>query len=338
MKAIVQSAYGDPDEVLSLQEIDRPTLGDDQVLVKVHATSVHPDIWHVVAGRPYVLRLMGAGLRKPKNPVPGTDAAGVVEAIGKDVTRFSEGDEVFGEVVEGFQWMNGGTFAEYVASNESALELKPPNITMEQAATVPTSGLIALINLDKEGQIEEGHRVLINGAGGGVGTLAVQIAKALGGTVTAVDSAEKLEMLQSLGAESVIDYRAEDFTQGDIRYDLILDIASTLTLTDARRALTPEGIYVRIGHEHFGDAGTGAWLGSLPGFFKLIAQSTYTTNLPKLDFDMDITGRLDFLRGLIAEGKITPVVARTFPLGEVREAMRYMKEGKALGRIVISLS
>jgi NADPH:quinone reductase-like Zn-dependent oxidoreductase len=200
MKAIVQEKYGSPYD-LALREVDRPLIGDDDVLVRVHAASVHPDVWHVVIGRPYVLRLMGAGFSKPKNPIPGTDMAGIVESVGKAVTRYRQGDGVFGETIATHQWTNGGAFAEYVSVREDWLALKPGNVTFEQAAAVPTSGFIALHNLRDASQVGPGRKVLINGAGGGVGALALQFAKAHGAHVTAVDSTNKLSMLRSLGAD-----------------------------------------------------------------------------------------------------------------------------------------
>ena len=241
MKAVVQYKYGSPDDVLALREINKPVAGDDEVLVSVRAASVHPDVWHVVTGRPYVLRLMGAGVLKPKNPVPGTDVAGRVESIGKGVTRFRPGDEVFGETHTRLQWHNGGAFAEYVSVPQDALALKPANVTFEQASAVPTSGFIALHNLRGEGQIRSGQRVLINGAGGGVGTIALQLAKAYGAHVTGVDGTRKMEMIRSLGADYVIDYTQEDFTRRGERYDLILDVASNLSLSACQRALCPPG-------------------------------------------------------------------------------------------------
>src|SRR5215212_9150985 len=194
MKAIVQGKYGPPADVLELADVDEPVVKDDEVLVRVHAASVHPDVWHVVRGLPYVLRLMGAGLLRPKKRIPGTDVAGRVESVGKDVTRFRAGDEVFGETIKGYQWANGGAYAERVSVPEDQLALKPANITFEQAAAVPTSGLIALQNLPDEGLLRPGQSVLVNGAGGGVGTLALQLAKAYGGNVTGVDNTKKLDM------------------------------------------------------------------------------------------------------------------------------------------------
>src|SRR5712692_11815176 len=244
MKAIVQEKYGSPDN-LELREVDKPAPGDDEVLVRVRAASVHPDVWHVVTGRPYVLRLMGAGVFKPKNPIPGTDMSGIVESVGKSVTQFRPGDSVFGETIVAQQWTNGGAFAEYVSVRQDLLALKPDNITFEQAASVPTSGYIALQNLRDPSRLRPGQTVLINGAGGGVGALTVQLAKAYGAHVTAVDSTRKLGMLRSLGADEVIGFTEEDFTQLGVRYDLIFDVPGNQSLSACRRALKPDGRYVR---------------------------------------------------------------------------------------------
>jgi NADPH:quinone reductase-like Zn-dependent oxidoreductase len=252
MKAIVQEKYGSPYDVLTLKDIDKPVLRDDEVLVRVHAASVHPDVWHVVRGLPYVLRIMGAGLLRPTNSVSGTDVAGHVESVGKNVSQFEQGDEVFGETIKGYQWTNGGAYAEYVSVPEDSLALKPANITFEQAAAVSTSGLIALQNLPNEGRLHSGQRVLINGAGGGVGVLAVQLAKAYGANVTGVDDTTKLEMVRSIGADRVIDYTKEDFTQSGERYDLIFDIPGNHPFSACRRVLAPNGKYVLIGHDRFG--------------------------------------------------------------------------------------
>jgi len=336
MKAVVQDKYGLPDEVLKVREIDQPVIGDDQVLVRVRAASMHPDVWHVVTGLPYVLRLMGNGVRKPKRRVPGTDLAGRVEAIGQNVTRFQVGDDVFGECAK-FAWLNGGAFAEYAAVPEEMLALKPGNITFEQAATVPTSGFLAVSNMGSV--TKAGQNVLINGAGGCLGTLAIQIAKARGARVTAVDCTEKLEMMRSLGADRVIDYTKEDFLQSGERYDLILDVASTLWFDVCERALTPAGIYLPVGHAHYGKA-TGRMggniVGSLPVFVGLLLRTLLnperrkTFKLPSKQESMAV------LKELLESGKLTPVVARTFPLGEVPAAMRCMQEGQDLGRIVIT--
>ena len=335
MKAVIQDKYGLPDDVLRLREIDMPAVGDDDVLVRVRAASVHADIWHVVTGQPYALRLMGGGLSRPKNPVPGTDMAGIVEAIGRNVTRFRPNDEVFGETVKANQWTNGGAFAEYVSVHQDAVAVKPGNISFEQAAAVPTSGLIVLNNLQGQRAIRPGQKVLINGAAGGVGSLAVQIAKAYGAHVTGVDSTAKLEMVRSLGADRVIDYTKEDFTRLGERYDLIFDIASTLSLSDSRRALAPTGIYVLIGHDHYGKAGRRV-LGSLPRFFLLAAISPFVRQLSKMFFEpLDRRVTMPVLREFLEAGKLTPIIDRTFPLSEVPAAIRYLQEGTARGKIVI---
>ena len=261
---------------------------------------------------------------------------GRVERAGKDVMRFGPGDVVFGESVRGYQWRNGGAYTEYASVPEEALAPKPANVTCQQASSVPTSGLIALQNLD-EGRLYSGQSVLINGAGGGVGTLAVQIAKAYGARVTGVDSASKLEMVRSLGADRVIDYTQEDFTRSDERYDLIFDIPGNHSFSECRRALTPEGRYVLIGHDRFGK-GPGRWFGSIPRVLKLVALSPFVSQLPNMAFSMpNKKDSMKLLRSLLEEGKQTPVIARTYPLEEVPEAIRYLEEGRARGKVVISL-
>lgn len=336
MKAIIQNRYGPADEVLHLQDVDIPLVAADEVLVRVHAASVHPDVWHVVTGRPYVLRLMGAGLRNPVNRIPGTDLAGVIESVGTNVTRFKPGDEVFGESHRGMQWRNGGTFAEYVAVPEDVLALKPPNITFEEAAAVPTSGIIALNNLQNGQRLRAGRRILINGAAGGVGSIAVQFARACGAHVTGVDRPEKLDLVRSLGAEHVIDYTREDFTQTGERYDLIFDVASNLSLSNCKRALTPDGIYIIIGHDHFGSA-RGRVLGSLPQVFRLMAMSPFVSHLPSPISSMP--GKKEtmaILKDLLETGKLTPVIDSTYPLGEASLALQYLESGNARGKIIIT--
>ena len=336
MKAVIQDKYGSPGDVLHLRDIDMPVVRDDEVLIRVRAASIHPDVWHVVTGRPYVLRLMGAGLRRPKVPVPGTDLAGCVESVGRKVARFKPGDEVFGESHRGMTWQNGGAFAEYAAVPGGALALKPANVTFSQAASVPTSGIIALINLRVGELLKPGQRVLVNGAGGNVGSIAVQLAKAHGAHVVGVDIGDKLEMIRALGADELIDYTREDFTRRGQRYDLIFDVASTLELEDCKRVLNPAGVYVRIGHEHFGAAG-GPVFGSLAGFFKLVARSAFDRALPKLSGPKP--GKrscMETLRAHLASGKLTPVVARTYPLTGVADAIGFMATGQALGRITIA--
>jgi NADPH:quinone reductase-like Zn-dependent oxidoreductase len=337
MKAIVQEKYGSPLDVLKLKDIDKPVLKDDEVLVRVRAASVHPDVWHVVRGMPYVLRLMGAGLLRPKNSVPGTDVAGHVESVGKNVSHFQQGDEVFGETIKGYQWTNGGAYAEYVSVPEDSLVLKPANITLEQAAAVPTSGLIALQNLPNEGWLHPGQSVLVNGAGGGVGTIAIQLAKAYGANVTGVDDTTKLEMVRSIGADRVIDYTQEDFTQSGERYDLIFDIPGNHPYSACRRVLAPNGKYVLIGHDLFGQ-GAGRWLGSIPRVLKLVALSPFMSQLPTPNFSMpDKKNRMVILKQLMESGKLTPVIDRTYSLGEVPEAIEHLEVGHAQGKVIITV-
>jgi NADPH:quinone reductase-like Zn-dependent oxidoreductase len=336
MKAIVQGAYGSP-EVLEFRDIDKPVVEDDEVLIRVRAASVHPDVWHVLTGMPYVLRMMGAGLRKPKNPVPGTDMAGVVESVGKNVTRFQPGDEVFGETVRSHVWTNGGAYAEYTTAPEDALALKPTNVTFQQAAAVPTSALIALPSLRAGGEIEAGQKVLVNGAAGGVGAVAVQLAKAFGAEVTGVDSTSKLDIVRSIGADHVIDYTQEDFTRGGERYDLIFDIPGNHSLSECRRALTPGGTYVLIGHDNYGK-GMRRWVGLLPRMFKLMAMSPFVSQLPDVRFATpDKKASMALFKELLESGKLMPHIDKTYSLSEVPEAIRYLREGNAKGKVVITV-
>jgi NADPH:quinone reductase-like Zn-dependent oxidoreductase len=335
MKAIVQDRYGEAD-VLALREIDKPTPLSDQVLVRVHAASVHADVWHAMRGVPYVLRFMGSGVRAPKHRVPGTDMAGVVEAVGAGVTRFRPGDEVFGQSILANLWRNGGAFAEYAAVPESMLELKTANLSFEQAAAVPTSGSLAVQHVRDEGRVESGQSVLINGAGGAVGTFAVQLAKAYGAHVTGVDAPEKLDMLRSIGADRVLDYTEEDFTQLDERYDFILDIVGNHRWSECRRALAPQGTYVLSGFDQYGSSGH-RWFGSLGHFARLIVISPFVRHLHPFRGTKDPGDRLVVLKELIEAGKITPVIDRTFPLSEVPEAIRYLESGRARGKIVVTV-
>ncbi|MGH2636770.1 MAG: NAD(P)-dependent alcohol dehydrogenase [Actinomycetota bacterium] len=335
MKAIVQNRYGSPD-VLELREVDEPVAADDRVLVRVRAASVHADVWHVMRGEPYVLRIMGAGLRTPKNLVPGTDLAGHVESVGTKVTRFRPGDEVFGQSIGANLWRNGGTYAEHAAAPEARLELKPANLTFEQAAAVPTSGPIAVQGLRDEGRIQAGQKVLINGAGGAVGTFAVQLAKAYGAHVIGVDATGKLDMLRSIGADRVVDYTQEDFTRSGERYDVILDIAGNHPWPAVRRAVTPEGTFVLIGHDRYGASGH-RWFGSLGRFAKLLVIAPFVSQLHPFRGAKDPGDRLVVLKELIEAGKVTPVIDRTFPLSEVPDAMRYLESGQARGKVVITV-
>lgn len=337
MKAIVQTRYGSPDD-LELREIARPEPADDEVLVRVRAASVHPDVWHVLTGLPRILRLMGAGLRRPRNPVPGTDLAGVVEAAGRSVTRFRPGDEVFGETLRGMQWVNGGAYAEYATAPERSLALKPAGIGFEQAAAAPTSALIALRLLRQEGKLREGHRVLVNGAGGGLGTLAVQLAKAFGAAeVTGVDRPGKLDLVRALGADHVLDCTRVDFTLGEERYDLVLDVPGNRSLREIQRVLRPGGVWVLVGHAAY-DRNARRWLGELPRMFGLLALSPFVRGLPRADFTVpDREESMALLRELLETGKLTPHVDRAFPLSRVADAIRYLERGQAKGKVVVTI-
>jgi NADPH:quinone reductase-like Zn-dependent oxidoreductase len=285
-----------------------------------------------------VLRIMGSGARNPKTLVPGTDMAGVVEAVGENVTQFASDDDVFGETIRGMQWINGGAYAEYVSAPADSLLSKPSTVTFEEAAAVPTSGLIALQGIHYQGQVEPGQTVLVNGAGGGVGTFAVQIAKADGATVTGVDSPEKVETIASIGADHLIDYTEEDFTRGREQYDLILDIAGNHSFGECRQALTRDGKYVLIGHDHYGEFGR-RFFGSIPRFLKLMAMSPFVSELSGMGFSTPPkSDSLATLREFVESGDLTPVVDRTFPLNEVPDAIRYLESGCVRGKVVISVS
>jgi NADPH:quinone reductase-like Zn-dependent oxidoreductase len=260
-----------------------------------------------------------------------------VESVGRDVTHFQAGDEVFGETIKGFQWTNGGAYAEHVSVPEDSLALKPANISFDQAAAVPTSGLIALHNLPNEGRLHPGQSVLVYGAGGGVGTIAVQLAKSYGANVTGVDDTTKLEMVRSIGADQVIDYTQEDLTQSGERYDLIFDIPGNHPFSACRRVLAPIGKYVLIGHDRYGQ-GAGRWLGSIPRVLKLVALSPFVSQLPTLNFSMpDKKNQMVVVKLLMESGKLTPVIDRTYSLGEVPEAIRYLEEGYAREKVIITV-
>jgi NADPH:quinone reductase-like Zn-dependent oxidoreductase len=335
MKAIVQDRYGSPD-VLELRDIDQPLAADDEVLVRVRAASVHADVWHAMKGVPYVLRVMGSGLRAPKHRVPGTDLAGLVESVGTNVTRFRSGDEVFGQSLLANLWRNGGALAEYAAVPQAMLERKPARLTFEQAAAVPTSGSLAVQHVRDEGRTQSGQTVLVNGAGGAVGTFAVQLAKAYGANVTGVDAPEKLDVLRSIGADQVLDYTQDDFTRRDERYDFILDIVGNHPWSECRRALTPDGTCVLSGFDQYGRSGH-RWFGSLGRFAKLIVISPFVSHLHPFRGTKDPGDRLVVLKELIEAGKLTPVIDRTFPLSEVPEAIRYLESGRARGKVVITV-
>lgn len=335
MKAIVQREYG-PCDVLELRDVPIPTLREGEVLVRVRAASVHADVWHVMSGRPYAMRLFGSGLLRPKQTIPGTDLAGHVEAVAPGVSELAPGDAVFGESIRGMQWVNGGAYAEYAAVPASSLARKPSALSFEEAACVPTSGYIALSNLQLGGALGAGQHVLVNGAAGGVGSATVQLAKARGALVTGVDSAPKLDFVRALGADTVLDHTRQDCTQGEARYDLIIDVASTLRFRDCKRVLTPTGIYVRIGHDHYGRVG-GRVLGSLPSTFGLLFQALFDRRLPKASFSMPSRKQvMAELSSLLETGQLTPKIDRVFPLAEARQAMQYLMQGSALGKIILT--
>jgi NADPH:quinone reductase-like Zn-dependent oxidoreductase len=340
MRAIVQSRYGRPADVLRLADVPRPAIAADEVLVRVHAAAVHADVWHSVSGLPYTFRLM-TGWRAPSGPVPGTDLAGVVEAVGSRVTCFTPGDQVFGATTRGFPVGNGGAFAELAAAPEQSLVLKPANVTFEQAASVPASGYIAWANLIPAGSDLHRRRALVNGAGGGVGTLALQLLKARGAHVTAVDAGPKLAMLQSLGADETIDYTRDNVLDQGGRYDLILDIASNLPLKACRRVLTPSGLFLWIGHEHYGRGGGSRLFGSgIPTMMGLMARSLFRDpNLPKVQFPIAIPKLQDALaamRDLMADGRLVPPI-EPFPLESVADAFRRLEEGTVFGKVVLTV-
>ncbi len=322
MKAIVYRCYGSPD-VLEFEDVDKPTPADDEVLVKVHAAAVNPLDWHYMRGSPYIMRL-GVGLGAPTRTSMGVDFAGTVEAVGSNVKRFKPGDEVFGG--------RSGAFAEYVTVREDrALALKPANMTFEQAASVPIAGITALQALRDKGQLKPGQKVLINGASGGVGTFAVQIAKSYGAEVTGVCSTRNVEMVRSIGADHVIDYTQEDYTKSGQHYDLIIDNVGNHSLLANKRVLNPDGIFVIIGGPK------GNWLAPLMNPIKALMLSPFVGQefvmiLAKLDKD-----DLAILGDLMQAGKVTPVIDRRYRLSEVPAAIRYSEEGHARGKIVIDL-
>jgi NADPH:quinone reductase-like Zn-dependent oxidoreductase len=323
MKAIVRDIYGSPD-ILQLRDIDKPEIGDGEVLVRAHAAGVDRGVWHVMTGLPYPIRIAGYGLRAPKNPVIGSDVAGVVEAVGKNVRRFQPGDEVLG--------IGKGSYAEYVCAREDKLAPKPANLTFEQAAVLAISGSTALQALRDHGRVEPGQEVLIIGASGGVGTYAVQLAKAFGAQVTGVCSTTKVEMVRSISADHVIDYTRDDFAGGDQRYDLILDIGGNSSLARLRRALTPRGTLVITGGET-----DGRWLGGIDRQLRAMMLSPFVgqklgTFINKEDHEYMLV-----LKELIESGKVTPVIDRTYPLSEVPEAIRHLEEGHARGKVVITM-
>ena len=324
MKAIVQDAYGES-EVLRVEGVGRPEPGDNEVLVQVRAAGVDAGVWHLMAGRPYLLRLFGFGLRAPKLRIRGRDVAGVVAEVGRNVTRFRPGDEVFGTSLT-------GTYAEFTSTGEDRLEHKPVNLDFAEAAAVPVSGCAALHGLRDAGQLGQGQAVLIIGAGGGVGTFAVQLAKAWGADVTGVCSGSKAELVRALGADRVIDYSREDFADGTGRYDLILDIAGNNALRRLGRALAPGGTLVIAGGE-----GGGRIFGGVDRQLRALLLSPFSRR--KLRILMSAEGRQDLkdLKELIESGKLAPAVDRVYPLGEASAAIRGLRAGQVQGKAVIAV-
>jgi NADPH:quinone reductase-like Zn-dependent oxidoreductase len=322
MKAVVYRCYGGTD-VLKLESIARPPPADDRMLVKVQAASVNPLDWHYMQGKPYVMRA-DSGIGAPKSIHMGADFAGTVEAVGKNVKRFKPGDEVFGD--------RDGAFAEYVSvAQDGAVANKPANISMQQAAAVPIAGLTALQALRDKGKVQPGQRVLINGASGGVGTFAVQIAKAYGADVTGVCSGRNVQMVRSIGADHVVDYTKEDFTQGPARYDLIIDNVGNHSLSEIRRVLTPNGTLVIVG-----GPSDNSWIGPLAGLVKAAALSPFVGQ--KMIFMLAQANRadLDILRDMMQTGKLTPVIDKSYKLSETAEAISYLEQGHARGKVVIT--
>ena len=317
MKAIVQDRYGSPD-VLALKDMDKPVVTDNEVLVRVHAAGVNPADWLTMRGEPFLLRIAEAGLRKPKQPVRGTDVAGSVEAMGKNVKQFQAGDEVFGSCP--------GAFAEYACGEADKFVPKPADLTFEQAAAVPLAGLTALHALRDHGQLQRGQTVLINGASGGVGTFAVQIAKSFGAEVTGVCSTRNVDMVRSIGADHVIDYTQEDFTRSGQQYDLILDNVANHSLSDCRRALTPKGTLLP----------NGAAGGLRRVIHALVLSPFVGQNLRPFLSTVNHEDLL-LMKELLEAGTVTPVIDRTYPLNQTPEAMAYLGEGHVRGKVIITV-
>src|SRR5215210_449557 len=325
MTAIVQDEYGPaPEDVLRLDEIDKPTIRENEVLVRVHAASLDRGTWHVMAGLPYPIRLAGFGLRRPKHGNPGRSLAGTIEAIGTDATGFKPGDAVFG--------ICDGSFAEYARVRTDKLAPKPANLSFDQAAAVPISGLTALQAVRDHGRVQAGQNVLIVGASGGVGTFAVQIAKAFGAEVTGVSSTAKIDAVRAIGADHTVDYTSDDFADGTHRYDVILDIGGNRRLSHLRRALTPRGRLVIVGGET-----DGRWLGGSDRQIRALVLSPFVGQKLGTFVASENAEDLMILRELIESGKLAPAVDRTYPLGEAAAAIRYMLDGHTRGKIVISV-
>ncbi|MFE1876872.1 NAD(P)-dependent alcohol dehydrogenase [Streptomyces sp. NPDC059496] len=322
MKAMVQDAYGSP-EVLRIEEMDRPVPGPGEVLVRVHAAGVDQGVWHLMAGLPYAVRAV-SGLRRPRTRVRGLDVAGVVEAVGPDVTRFREGDEVYGNCA--------GSFAEYARAKEKTLAPKPASLSFEQAATVPVSACTALGAVRDSGRVKAGQSVLILGASGGVGSFAVQVAKAYGAHVTGVCSAAKADLVRSLGADEVLDYTQQDPVDGTRRYDVILDIAGNRPIARLRRSLTPRGTLVIVGGE-----GGGKWIGGNQRQLGAMLLTPFVGHRLRAHGTLVRQRDLEALTELIEAGSVTPAVDRTYPLAELPDAIRRLRDGQVRGKIAVRL-
>jgi NADPH:quinone reductase-like Zn-dependent oxidoreductase len=326
VKAIVRDSYGSPD-VLELTDIDKPEPADDEVLLRVHAASINPADWHFLRGIPYIAR-MQFGLRKPKDSILGCDVAGYIEAVGNNVTMLQPGEEVFGS-----PFMHGlGAFAEWVCISEDLLAPKPATLSFEQAAAVPVAASTALQALRDHGQIEPGHKVLIIGASGGVGTFAVQIAKSFNAEVSGVCSTRNVEMVRSLGADHVIDYTVEDFTRSGRKYDLIFQLAGTLSPSECRSALTPKGTLVLSSGES-----EGRWIGPVERVIKALVLSPFVSQKMASFTVKPNKEDLQLLKQFIEDGTLTPVIDRTYPLAQLPEAIRYLEEGHAQGKVIITV-
>ncbi len=324
MKAIIQDRYGTPHEVLSLRDIDEPVIKKDEVLVRVHTAAVHAGDWLLMSGRPPILRLM-FGLRKPRKSIPGFDLAGYVEAVGPKVTEFQPGDEVFGTC--------NGSCAEYVATSVKRLAPRPANLTLEQAAGIAVSGITALRGMRDAANVQPGQKVLINGASGGVGTFAVQIAKSLGAEVTGVCSTQNLDLVRSIGADHVIDYTREDFTKGGAKYDIVLDNAGSHTLAEMRRAVAPTGKLI----PNSGTTG-GKWLGPMGRMLRASVSAMFVRKQGAPFVAGEKREDMLALKELIEAGTITPVIDQTYPLSDTAEAMAHIAEGHARGKTLINVA
>lgn len=322
MKAAVYQQYGTP-ELLQLKEVATPVPKDNEVLIKIHASSVNSWDWDLLRGTPFLVRFVGGGISKPKINILGADIAGQITAIGKNVTKFKIGDEVFGDLSGG----NWGGFAEYVCAKEKELTIKPSGITFEQAASLPQAGVMALQGIRDYGKVKPGQKVLINGAGGGIGTFAIQMAKEAGAEITGVDSASKFDLMKSLGANNVIDYKQEDFTKNGQQYDLILDVVGHHSIYDYKRALNPTGNYRMIG-------------GPTPLIFQSVFVAPFITMFTKKKMGIlaqETNKDLTYLAELVETGKLNPIIDKVFPLAQTADALQYLGDGKALGKVVITI-